>query len=60
MYEPMIVPTAEADLPNWEVVDEKTGKKISVPHPVSGLRVWNCEKGEYDQVSAVLGTCSRA
>ena len=39
---------------SFTVVDEKTGRKLILPRPVSALRIWNSEKQAYDEVDANL------
>ena len=51
MYDDLAFPTAEEDKAKFQVVDDH-GKTVTVPHPVTGLRVWN-GKG-YDVVEATL------
>ena len=54
VYDKLMFPTPEADKAKFEVVDEKTGKTVDIPHPVSSLRIWNPETQQYDDVSPIL------
>ena len=61
--------TPDEDKHKYEVKDDKgklpvlrlsvkqcpAGKTVDIPHPVSGLRVWNAEAGNYTEISPVLG-----
>jgi len=54
MFDHVAFPMPEAEQGDWEVEDEKTGKKVQIPRPVSGLRVWNASKRDYDTISTLL------
>ena len=50
VYDKCMFPTPEALKEKYQVVDEKNGKTIDLPHPVSQLRIWNAESQSYDEV----------
>ena len=54
MYDKGMFPTPDALKEKYQVVDDKNGKTIDLPHPVAALRVWNAEKQAYDDVSPHL------
>lgn len=54
VYDKNMFAHSDADREKYEVVDEKTGKTVDIPHPVAALRIWNAEKGSYDEVESVL------
>eukprot|EP00440_Ansanella_granifera_P023808 gb/GFBE01025859.1/.p1 GENE.gb/GFBE01025859.1/~~gb/GFBE01025859.1/.p1 ORF type:complete len:240 (+),score=64.67 gb/GFBE01025859.1/:1-720(+) len=54
LYDPQMFPTPEELKPQYQVTDERTGKLISLPHPVKELRVWNAEKQQYDSINTHL------
>eukprot|EP01062_Namystynia_karyoxenos_P024358 TRINITY_DN1948_c1_g1_i1.p2 TRINITY_DN1948_c1_g1~~TRINITY_DN1948_c1_g1_i1.p2 ORF type:complete len:261 (+),score=110.88 TRINITY_DN1948_c1_g1_i1:78-785(+) len=54
LFDENVLPTPEDQLAQWQVVDQATGKTISIPHPVAELRLWDAEAGEYRTMSAVL------
>jgi len=54
LYDKDMFPTPAADKDKYEVLDDKTGKTVHIPHPVSGIRIWNSETDSYDEVSPVL------
>ena len=54
LYDPHLFPTPEKAKASYQVTDEKTGKLITLPHPVTGLRIWNAEKQAYEQIDPLL------
>ncbi|CAK0853435.1 unnamed protein product [Prorocentrum cordatum] len=54
LFDPVVFPTPEAQKEKYKVVDEKTGKPIELPHPVSELRVWSASDGKYKEIDAHL------
>lgn len=54
MYDPNIFPTPDSLRSLYQVTDEKTGKLINLPHPVSALRVWNAKSKVYDNIDPQL------
>jgi len=53
LFDNQLLATPEEDKGQYEVTDDK-GKTVTVPHPVTGLRVWNCATGAYDAISPHL------
>lgn len=54
LYDPHVFPTPEAQKASYHVTDERTGKLIQLPHPVTELRIWNAEKLAYDTIDPHL------
>lgn len=54
LYDPQIFPTPDSLKSLYQVTDEKTGKKIELPHPVATLRIWNVQKQCYEPVETHL------
>lgn len=54
LYDPHVFPTPESQKAKYQVTDERTGKLIELPHPVSALRVWDCERQDYRTVDTQL------
>lgn len=56
LYDPHVFPTPEGKQKSaYQVVDEKTGKLLDLPHPVAKLRVWEANKGRYEALDTRLG-----
>mmetsp|Transcript_15095 Transcript_15095/g.32527 ORF Transcript_15095/g.32527 Transcript_15095/m.32527 type:complete len:247 (-) Transcript_15095:233-973(-) len=53
-YDPQLFPTPDDMKSRYQVTDEKTGKLIQLPHPVSGLRVWNAATQSYKDIDTQL------
>lgn len=53
MYDRVLFPTPEGLIEKYEVTDD-SGKKLSLPHPVSGLRVYNATTKSYDAIDPRL------
>mmetsp|Transcript_9553 Transcript_9553/g.14334 ORF Transcript_9553/g.14334 Transcript_9553/m.14334 type:complete len:312 (+) Transcript_9553:104-1039(+) len=53
LYDRFALPTPEDQKHLFETKDDN-GKTVHIPHPVSELRVWDPEKGEYEVVKAHL------
>lgn len=54
LFDTSLLPTPEADMPQWTVTDEKTGKLSYIVRPVAEMRIWNAATGEYDEMSSLL------
>merc|ERR1712226_666493 len=54
MYDPHVFPTPENLKSSYQVVDEKTGKLLDLPHPVAKLRIWSAQKGTYEAIDTRL------
>lgn len=55
VYDHPMFPSQEDEMEaSFTVTDEKTGRKLILPRPVSALRIWNSEKQAYDEVDAHL------
>lgn len=54
LFDPHVFPTPEKLKPSYQVTDDKTGKRIDLPHPVVGLRVWNAAGKRYEDMSPQL------
>lgn len=50
IYDTMIFCSPPMEQANWE--EEHNGKKVSIPRPVTALRVWNSATQSYDEISA--------
>lgn len=47
IYDPIAFPSPPAELPDWQVMDENTGKRVDIPRPVADVRVWDAGVGGY-------------
>jgi len=54
LFDPNVFPTPESMKSMYQVTDEKTGKQIQLPHPVSELRIWNVVSQKYDTIDPQL------
>ncbi|KAJ9465370.1 hypothetical protein DIPPA_18760 [Diplonema papillatum] len=54
LYDTVALPTPAEDVAKWTVVNEETGKKIDIPHPVHEMRVWDAEKEAYRTIASLL------
>jgi len=54
LYDDLAFPELPADRAQWEVIDEKTGNTVHLPHPVHELRIWDAAAGGYRPVAALL------
>eukprot|EP00927_Polykrikos_kofoidii_P016141 TRINITY_DN17257_c0_g1_i1.p1 TRINITY_DN17257_c0_g1~~TRINITY_DN17257_c0_g1_i1.p1 ORF type:complete len:245 (+),score=33.94 TRINITY_DN17257_c0_g1_i1:353-1087(+) len=54
LYDPHVFPTPEKLLSTYQVIDERTGKVIQLPHPASELRIWNASAQKYDAIDTQL------
>jgi len=54
LYDEHVFPTPESHRSEYQVVDEKSGKVIKVPHPVSALRIWDPAALRYKPIDPVL------
>merc|ERR1719158_184357 len=54
LYDPQVFPTPESSKAKYQVTDERTGKLIELPHPVSGLRLWDARAQKYRSVETKL------
>merc|ERR1712166_1212080 len=52
MYDLHVFPTPQAWKSQFQVTDEKTGKTIDLPHPVSKLRIWETAQQRYEAIDA--------
>lgn len=61
LYDEQVFPTPDSQKSLYEVTDDKTGKLIQLPHPVSGLRIWSSTSQSYDSLdSHLIGAPSEA
>eukprot|EP01059_Diplonema_ambulator_P034053 TRINITY_DN7445_c0_g2_i1.p1 TRINITY_DN7445_c0_g2~~TRINITY_DN7445_c0_g2_i1.p1 ORF type:complete len:248 (+),score=125.35 TRINITY_DN7445_c0_g2_i1:53-745(+) len=54
LYDTVALPTPPEDVDKWTVINEETGKKIDIPHPVDDMRVWDAEQGKFASLSPHL------
>eukprot|EP00408_Alexandrium_pacificum_P023916 CAMPEP_0171190958 /NCGR_PEP_ID=MMETSP0790-20130122/19119_1 /TAXON_ID=2925 /ORGANISM="Alexandrium catenella, Strain OF101" /LENGTH=243 /DNA_ID=CAMNT_0011656095 /DNA_START=45 /DNA_END=776 /DNA_ORIENTATION=+ len=54
IFDPHVFPTPESMKSKYQVTDEKTGKLIELPDPVSALRVWDAEQQAYRSIGTQL------
>lgn len=54
LYDPQLFPTPTAFQSQYQVTDDRTGKLISLPHPVKELRIWNASKLKYEVIDTKL------
>eukprot|EP00434_Breviolum_minutum_P000772 symbB.v1.2.000681.t1/scaffold35.1/size400642/25 len=54
LYDPQLFPTPTAFQSQYQVTDDRTGKLISLPHPVKELRVWDASKLKYEVIDTKL------
>jgi len=54
IFDDHLFPTPEDQKNLYQVTDEKTGKLINLPHPVSQLRQWNPGSLKYDSIDPHL------
>lgn len=54
LFDGHVFPTPESQKALFQVIDEKNGKTIELPHPVAGLRVWNAATLCYDSIDPHL------
>lgn len=54
LFDHTLFPTPDSLISHYEVVDDRNGKKIRLPHPVSNLRIWNASGKRYDAIDAQL------
>jgi len=54
LFDGHVFPTPESQKSLFQVIDEKSGKTIELPHPVAGLRVWNAASQCYDSIDPHL------
>merc|ERR1712194_919947 len=54
LYDHMLFPTPEGLLDKYRVTDDRNGKALQIPHPVSGLRIWNPATSSYKTVDPRL------
>lgn len=54
MYDDNLFRTSEAYVSKYQVLDEKTGKLLKLPHPVAGLRIWSVGRKGYDLIDSQL------
>lgn len=54
LYDQVVFPTPADLLSSYQVTDEKTGKLINLPHPVSALRCWNASAQAYESIDPHL------
>jgi len=54
LYDPHVFPTPESLKSKYQVTDERTGKPIELPHPVSALRVWDAQRQAYRALDTQL------
>mmetsp|Transcript_8483 Transcript_8483/g.20438 ORF Transcript_8483/g.20438 Transcript_8483/m.20438 type:complete len:247 (+) Transcript_8483:130-870(+) len=54
LFDRMLFKTPAELADKYEVIDEKSGKKLYLPHPVSGLRIWDAGKKCYESINPRL------
>mmetsp|Transcript_8548 Transcript_8548/g.23606 ORF Transcript_8548/g.23606 Transcript_8548/m.23606 type:complete len:249 (-) Transcript_8548:68-814(-) len=54
LYDPQVFPTPKGHQSKYQVTDERTGKKIQLPHPVKALRVWDAKTLTYKSIETQL------
>uniref|UniRef100_A0A7S1L4Q2 Uncharacterized protein n=1 Tax=Alexandrium catenella TaxID=2925 RepID=A0A7S1L4Q2_ALECA len=54
LYDDHVFPTPESQQAQYQVVDEKNGKVIKIPHPVSALRIWDPAQLRYESIDPQL------
>lgn len=54
LFDATLFPTPEDLKPLYEVVDDRNGKIIKLPHPVQALRIWKAESGSYQSIEPIL------
>eukprot|EP00929_Paragymnodinium_shiwhaense_P014107 TRINITY_DN121999_c0_g1_i1.p1 TRINITY_DN121999_c0_g1~~TRINITY_DN121999_c0_g1_i1.p1 ORF type:complete len:507 (+),score=72.93 TRINITY_DN121999_c0_g1_i1:285-1805(+) len=54
MYDAELFPTPPSLKQRYEVQDERSGKLMQLPHPVSQLRIWNASTQQYEAIDALL------
>lgn len=54
VYDHPMFPSPEDEMQDFEVKDDKTGRKLILPRPVSALRIWSTEKQAYADVDPTL------
>lgn len=54
VFDKFIFPSSDAVALKFKVIDEHNGKAVDVPHQVSKMRLWNCEKGQYEDFNCSL------
>ncbi|EER20459.1 hypothetical protein Pmar_PMAR010201 [Perkinsus marinus ATCC 50983] len=59
VFDKHMFPTPEHLMDHYRVEDENTGKLIDLPHPVSGLRLWNASTRCYDSIDPHLAGAPR-
>ncbi|KAF4746512.1 hypothetical protein FOZ63_017974, partial [Perkinsus olseni] len=59
VFDKHMFPTPEPLVDHYRVEDENTGKLIDLPHPVSGLRLWNASTRSYECIDPHLAGAPR-
>jgi hypothetical protein len=59
IFDKHIFPTPPEYAEKYQVINEKNGKLIDLPHPVDGLRVWDEPSGSYRAIDATLDGAPR-
>jgi len=54
LFDAYVLPSPKDELPKLTVVHNTTGKVTRIAHPVAALRVWDADKGAYQEISPVL------
>lgn len=54
LFDPQVFPTPEVHKSKYEVTDEKTGKRIQLPHPVAAMRIWDVAAQAYRPIDSRL------
>mmetsp|Transcript_34075 Transcript_34075/g.98044 ORF Transcript_34075/g.98044 Transcript_34075/m.98044 type:complete len:296 (+) Transcript_34075:57-944(+) len=54
LYDDHVFPTTESQRAHYEVIDEKNGKVIKLPHPVAALRIWDPAQLQYESIDPQL------
>merc|ERR1711957_82674 len=55
VYDGIIFPTPEPlKSQSYQVIDERSGRKIDLPHPVAALRIWNPANDHYEVLDPML------
>jgi hypothetical protein len=54
LYDLNLFPTPQDLKSRFQVTNEKTGRMVDIPHPVSRLRLWNCSQQRYEGIDTQL------
>jgi hypothetical protein len=54
LFDPHVFPTPQAWKSQYQVTDDRTGRTIDLPHPVSKLRIWDAAQQRYESIDSQL------